>query len=284
MTGEYLHYNYLHLSVKSLTCATVAATHGVETLFTIMHKYAIILSNQQRSLEHFMKKQALILGIGNILWADEGFGVRAVEQLNQLYAFEDNVTLMDGGTQGIYLVQYVEQADILVVFDAIDYGLEPGEMKLIEGDDVPKFMGVKKISLHQTGFQEVLMMAEMLGRYPDHLLLVGVQPVQLEDFGGSLREKTRQQIEPAIANCLQWLSQFDIQATLRSTPLPPEALLSGYEVNMADYENQRPSADQASRIGDDRVLNSEDFHVTHKPYPLDPDASISCDVDHRGKY
>ena len=91
-----------------------------------------------------MEKQALILGIGNILWADEGFGVRAVESLNQHYQFKDNVTVMDGGTQGIYLVQFVEQADILAVFDAIDYGLEPGTIKLIEGDDVPKFMGVKK--------------------------------------------------------------------------------------------------------------------------------------------
>ena len=46
----------------------------------------------------------LILGIGNVLWADEGFGVRAVEALHRHYEFPDNVRLMDGGTQGIYLV------------------------------------------------------------------------------------------------------------------------------------------------------------------------------------
>ncbi len=231
-----------------------------------------------------MKKQTLILGIGNILWADEGFGVRTVEQLNQHYQFENNVTVMDGGTQGIYLVQYVEQADILVVFDAIDYGLEPGEMKLIEGDDVPKFMGVKKMSLHQTGFQEVLMMADMLERYPDHLLLVGVQPVDLEDFGGSLREETRQQIEPAIAAAIDWLKQFDIHATKREAPLSTEQTLAGEEVHISNYENHRPSEKQASRVGDDRVLKSKDYCVEYKPHPLDPDIAISCDVDHRGKY
>ncbi len=231
-----------------------------------------------------MKEQVLILGIGNILWADEGFGVRAVEKLNQDYQFEDNVTVMDGGTQGIYLVQFVEQADILVVFDAIDYGLEPGEMKLIEGDDVPKFMGVKKMSLHQTGFQEVLMMADMLQRYPNHLLLVGVQPVDLEDFGGSLREKTRQQIDPAIAAAINWLKQFDIHASKRAEPLSSEHTLAGEEVHINNYENLRPSAQQASRTGDDRVLKSKDYHVQYKPHPLDPDLAISCDVDHRGKY
>ncbi|RKZ70245.1 MAG: hypothetical protein DRQ44_01280 [Gammaproteobacteria bacterium] len=231
-----------------------------------------------------MKKQVLILGIGNILWADEGFGVRAVEQLNQHYQFEDNVTVMDGGTQGIYLVQFVEAADILVVFDAIDYNLKPGEMKLIQGDDVPKFMGVKKMSLHQTGFQEVLMMADMLGRYPEHLLLVGVQPVDLEDFGGGLHKTTRLQIKPAIEAALQWLEQFDALATKREHPLTDEHLLAGNEVSSDSYEGNRPSAKDASRIGDDRVLNSTEFTIEYKPHPLETEEVIGCDIDHRGKY
>ena len=231
-----------------------------------------------------MVEQTLILGIGNILWADEGFGVRAVERLNQLYRFDPYVRLMDGGTQGIYLVQHVQQADILVVFDAIDYGLEPGTIKLIEGDDVPRFMGAKKMSLHQTGFQEVLAIAEMLGQYPEHLLLVGVQPVQLEDYGGSLREQTRQRIEPAIAAALDWLQQFGVNPSKRSQPLPSEQSLAGREVNLEHYEKHRPSADQACRIGDERVLKSPDFQVAYRPHPVDPENSISCDVDHRGKY
>jgi len=231
-----------------------------------------------------MGSKTLILGIGNILWADEGFGVRAVEQLNQAYQFEGDVTLMDGGTQGIYLVHHVEQADILVVFDAIDFALEPGTLKLIEGENVPNYMGAKKMSLHQTGFQEVLAMAEMLGRYPKHLLLVGVQPVQLEDYGGSLRDKTRQQLTPAIQAALDWLEQLDIHAIKRETPLAPEQSIAGSEVNISTYEDHRPTEDQACRVGDERVLKSKDFHVEYKPYPLDSEAAISCDVDHRGKY
>ena len=140
------------------------------------------------------------------------------------------------------------------------------------------------MSLHQTGFQEVLAMADMLGQYPDHLLLIGVQPVQLEDYGGSLREKTRQQIEPAIQAALEWLSQFAINARRRDKPLSLEHSLSGAEISIDNYENNRPSAEQACRVGDDRVLKSKNFHVEYKPYPLEPEAVISCDVDHRGKY
>lgn len=92
-------------------------------------------------------KNVLILGIGNLLWADEGFGVRAVDEMHRHYEFPENVLLLDGGTQGIYLVQHIRDADTVIVFDAVDYSLPPGTMKRVEGDKVPKFLGAKKISL-----------------------------------------------------------------------------------------------------------------------------------------
>ena len=82
--------------------------------------------------------------------------MRAVEAFHRRYRVPENVSLLDGGTQGLYLVQFVQEADYLLVFDAIDYGLEPGTLKIVEDDEVPKFTGAKKMSLHQTGFQEVL--------------------------------------------------------------------------------------------------------------------------------
>ena len=69
-----------------------------------------------------MTMNILLLGIGNVLWADEGFGVRVIERLQKSYRFPDSVKVMDGGTQGVYLVEHVQAADVLIVFDAIDYG------------------------------------------------------------------------------------------------------------------------------------------------------------------
>lgn len=202
-------------------------------------------------------QRVLILGIGNLLWADEGFGVRAVEELFRTYSFPSNVRLMDGGTQGIYLVQHIRETDILVVFDAVDYGLEPGTLKRVEGDQVPKFLGAKKVSLHQTGFQEVLAMAEMMGDYPKHLLLIGVQPVELEDYGGSLRPLVRAQISPAIEEALAFLSSLGIEAEQRSSPLPEELSVGCSTMVLSRYEGERPDADDAFRHGDSRVLQSD---------------------------
>ena len=220
----------------------------------------------------------LLLGIGNVLWADEGFGVRVVEAIQQAFEIPTNVVVMDGGTQGIYLIQHVQAADILIVFDAIDYDLPPATIKIIEGDAVPKFLGAKKMSLHQTGFQEVLAMAEMLGGAPDHLLLIGVQPVELEDYGGSLRAEVKAQITPAINAALDYLRRFDIHLTPRQTT---EAVDNALGLNR--YENERPSEQAALRMGDARVVLSDAYSVDYRPARLDDDA-IAVDVDHRGKY
>lgn len=198
--------------------------------------------------------RVLILGIGNLLWADEGFGVRAVEALNRSYEFPPNVRLMDGGTQGLYLIEHVASADILVVFDAIDYGLPPGSLKLVEDEDVPKFLGAKKMSLHQTGFQEVLATAELLGKAPRHLLLIGVQPVELEDYGGSLRDEVKAQITVAAGHALAWLARFGIEASPRSQPLPETATIACERMIMSRYEAERPAEEEACRIGDARFL------------------------------
>lgn len=219
----------------------------------------------------------LLLGIGNVLWADEGFGVRVIERLQKNYRFPDSVKVMDGGTQGVYLVEHVQAADVLIVFDSVDYGLAPGALKRIENNDVPNFLGAKKMSLHQTGFQEVLAMAQMLGGYPQHLLLIGVQPVELDDYGGSLRPQVKAQIQPAIDMALSYLQDFDIhvQKTVTDVDLTDPVL------DIQRYEQERPSAEQACRVGDERVLQTEGLAV-RPPQPAQ--ATLQVDVDYRGKY
>jgi hydrogenase maturation protease len=199
-------------------------------------------------------KRILVLGIGNILWADEGFGVRCVEALNAGWQFPPQVTLMDGGTQGLYLLPYVQEADCLLVFDAVDYGDEPGKLREVIGDQVPRFMGAKKMSLHQTGFQEVLMAAELTDKLPKELVLIGVQPEELEDYGGSLRDVVKKQMQPALKIALDWLEWWGAPASIR------QGLAEGNTdpaLAIDVYEGERPPADQAYRLGDARFLNME---------------------------
>ena len=201
-----------------------------------------------------MGQNVLILGIGNVLWADEGFGVRCVERLAQTRAFDDTVRLMDGGTQGLYLLPFLEEADILLVFDAVDYGLTPGTMKVVEDDEVPAFMGAKKMSLHQTGFQDVIATAQLTGVCPEKLILIGCQPEELEDYGGGLRDVVAAQIDPAIEVALNMLAGLGVTAQDGSSDTQD---LADTSIRQGAYEAGRPSAEEACRVGDDRFLPAQ---------------------------
>jgi hydrogenase maturation protease len=111
-------------------------------------------------------------------------------------------------------------------------------------------MGAKKMSLHQTGFQEVLACAALQGWEPDEIVLIGVQPVELEDYGGSLRPAVRAQIPAALQLALDRLQAWGVPATPRPTPMTGAAAPLGLE----RYERERPSADDACRVGDARFL------------------------------
>jgi hydrogenase maturation protease len=194
----------------------------------------------------------LVLGIGNLLWADEGFGVRCAEALAAEYDLPESVRVMDGGTQGLYLLPYVQAAKRLIVFDAIDYGLPPATLRLVENGEVPRFMGAKKMSLHQTGFQEVIAAAELTGRCPAEMLLIGVQPVELDDYGGSVRPQVRARIPEAVDIAVERLRAWGCDVRPRDATVA--AVLNDGALGMGAYESGRPSEEQACRIGDARFV------------------------------
>jgi hydrogenase maturation protease len=191
-----------------------------------------------------------VLGLGNLLWADEGFGVRCIEVLQEQYDCPADVHIVDGGTQGLYLLPLVQSASKLLIFDAIDYQLEPGTLHTVRGEDVPRFLGVKKLSLHQTGFQEVLALAELCGQLPADITLIGCQPERLDDYGGSLRPKLRAALAEAVVRGVEQLRAWEVGLVRRSRPSPVETAC----LSLARYEAERPSEQTACRIGDARFL------------------------------
>ncbi|HLF96594.1 MAG TPA: HyaD/HybD family hydrogenase maturation endopeptidase [Methylococcaceae bacterium] len=188
----------------------------------------------------------LILGIGNLLWADEGFGVRVVQELARRCRFPPEVTLLDGGTQGLGLIPYVQECDVLVIADAVDFHQAPGSLLEVHDDQVPQYLSAGKLSLHQVSFQEVLALCGLMGRGPSRLCLIGVQPVVLEDYGGSLTPQVKDQLEPALARILAYLQSLGV-AVLQREGAPDTGPL-----DMDGYEQQRPSPEKACRIGDAR--------------------------------
>lgn len=196
------------------------------------------------------QREVLVLGIGNILWADEGFGVRAVEALNASHEFPAGVELMDGGTLGMYLLDDVCTSRDILIFDCADLKAAPGTLQVLRNDAI-RAWSATKLSPHQTGFNDVLAAAALRGFYPERLTVIGVQPVLLDDYGGTLSPALRALLPQALELGLAELAAWGTPGTVR-TPDRPAPRLNTSALDLENYELGRPAPDTACRTGDDR--------------------------------
>lgn len=120
------------------------------------------------------KRRILVLGVGNILYTDEGVGVRCVEKLEKEYEFSDNVTLVDGGTLGMRLMDFLLNCDTAIILDAVLGGQEPGTIYRCTGDDLRKSIAFKD-SMHQSDLVDSLVYCDLMGNRPD-AVVIGIQP------------------------------------------------------------------------------------------------------------
>ncbi len=126
-----------------------------------------------------MKMKINVLGLGNIILGDEGFGVEAVKYLESNFSFSPQVNIIDGGTQGIYLLDYIESTDCLMIFDAIiptDYEFK---VYVYRNEELPAFIH-RKLSSHQVGLSELLSVAKLHGKVPTEIALIGVPPKSMK--------------------------------------------------------------------------------------------------------
>ena len=147
-----------------------------------------------------------VLGIGNVILKDEGFGVRVVEYLDAHYEFPENVQLVDGGTLGIELTQYVTGTKRLLVIDSINGGAEPGTVFRFEDDEVMAHFQ-DKLSAHEVGIQDVLALLSVTGKKIPHVVVIGAQPYDLGagvELSLSMKELLPKMAEKALKELKEW--------------------------------------------------------------------------------
>ncbi len=120
-----------------------------------------------------------ILGVGNLLLGDEGFGVHVIERLQEQYRFPENVELLDGGTAGIMLAPFMEDKDILFVIDVVNLAEKPGTIHVYENKDVRAGNIQTRLSPHQVGLLEILDLCRLRGKAPQRIDMITVVPADL---------------------------------------------------------------------------------------------------------
>ena len=150
--------------------------------------------------------EVMVLGIGCILYSDEGFGVRVVERMEKQYTFSDNVLLVDGGVLGINLLGVISKPEHLIVVDAIRNNGNPGDLHRLEGDAIPNRIRAKN-SLHQVDFLEALTLCQALDNVPK-TVIIGVEPLDIDTQGLELTAPVQARVDQVIAMVLAELDRL----------------------------------------------------------------------------
>lgn len=158
--------------------------------------------------------RVLLLGVGNILLSDEGFGVAAVERLERDYAWPDTVRLLDGATQGLMLMPDIMDCDLLVVLDVVLGPEAPGTVYLLEGEDL-RWSQSFRDSMHQTDLVDTLVSCDLAGHRPEAVVF-GIQPRDWQTLSPALTPELEARLPEFCAKVVAELGRRGIRATPRA--------------------------------------------------------------------
>ena len=160
-------------------------------------------------------KKIGILGVGNLIVGDEGFGVHAVRYLEEHYEFPDNVLILDGGTAGIYMSPFLEECDPVLVIDVVDIDAEPGSMHYYSSEDVKAGKLSTRMSPHQLGLLEVLEICKLRDSAPETLEFYCVVPHHL-DTSTELSDVVAPRVKDISEIVLKRLAELGVQISKRT--------------------------------------------------------------------
>lgn len=121
----------------------------------------------------------IVIGLGNPLRGDDGVGVRVIEALKE-QALPDGVEVVDGGTQGLGIVNLMEGWQRVILVDAADMGQDPGQFVHLTLDEILLPGDNQKLSIHNAGLRDALLLARALKTLPNEVILFGVQPANID--------------------------------------------------------------------------------------------------------
>ena len=123
-------------------------------------------------------KHILILGVGNLLLSDEGVGVHIAQRMMTM-EWPPEVQVVEGGTDGFGLVNFITEADRMILIDAVKGGGQPGSLYRFEIEDCPPYPDLFKTSIHQISILEVINLSSLIGSTP-RTTIIGVEPACIE--------------------------------------------------------------------------------------------------------
>lgn len=142
-------------------------------------------------------RPVLILGVGNILLKDEGFGIHVVQRLMDR-DLPSHVEVMDGGTSGFDLLDAIEGRKKVVVVDAVQVGQPPGTLYRFTDKDLderPK----QRVSLHEIDMADLLKLCDVVDvEKPEEVVVYGVEAADITTADMDLSPEVEAKVDRVI--------------------------------------------------------------------------------------
>jgi hydrogenase maturation protease len=174
-------------------------------------------------------KRVGVLGLGSVLMGDDGLGPYAVELLAAHWRLPPEVSVLDAGTPGPDLGDYLIDLDAAIVVDTVRTGSRPsplvrqdrpGQLRLFRKDEVMALPTAPRLSPHDPDLRQALLTCELAGRAPAELLLVGVVPDRVE-LGTELSAPVRAALPAVEAVIVAELRRLGVEPARRERPAEP---------------------------------------------------------------
>jgi hydrogenase maturation protease len=162
-------------------------------------------------MKHNVSRRIIILGLGNLIRSDDGVGIHAIHQLMRDRRIPESVELLDGGTLGLQLLPAIQGVTHLLVLDAINTGAIPGTLARFDMSEMEPLPGSP--SVHQIGFADVMAALRLLEKFPQRMILLGVQPEETgwgDKLSNAVQTSLPALIEAAMDELQQWVPQSEL--------------------------------------------------------------------------
>jgi hydrogenase maturation protease len=163
-----------------------------------------------------------VLGLGNVLMGDDGFGPAVVRAFEAAYEVGADVEIVDVGTPGLDLMPWLFDAERVIIVDTVKSEAAPGTLRLYDKADILRHAPSVRVSPHDPGVKEALLTLELAGRGPEDVTLIGVVP---RDVGMStdLSQPVYDAIPRAILAIVYTLANLGQSVTRRDAAAPATA-------------------------------------------------------------
>jgi len=124
------------------------------------------------------KRRIAVIGVGNILMADEGVGIRVLDKLKER-GVPEGIDLIDAGTSFFDIAPTLEGYRKIIIIDATRGGKSPGTLYKFRESDI-NVHNEGAISLHDFGVVESLKLERLIRQISDNIVFIGIEPKNIK--------------------------------------------------------------------------------------------------------